>query len=466
MLRRPKRFLVADLGASRITCGAFSTTRDGKLVLEHLFVDTFSGDVSIDSLWREAVARSFAKISQDVRFRGRLSVSLPGHLALTKIIKTPAIDRAKRIKVIQFEAAQAIPYPLEDVVWDYLLVADDGVEVEVVITAAKVDLMFGLCASMNSVGRGVVHASSSCIALHDAFRYNYPEVQENALIIDVGARSTHLVFTERDRFFARTLPFGGNSITQGIADKLGLEFASAEERKIEVLSNGEEMLSQSAAGRAVACAVDSFCVKLASEISRSAANASRQTSAAHPNSAYLTGGGAQIEFVRSALAGKLKMPVHRFAPLCRVDVATSARAVAFSSQAVLAAMVGLARRRSSHAENAAPDLRPRVIREEIVFRRRQPVLIAAAALLVVALIPPLHHFHSLAQAGQADVAGKEAELRPLRGLHARHTDLLQQIEQARKAIVETHCAVDKKTSWLRFLTDLQERLVAVEDVWL
>lgn len=465
MLRRSSRLLVADLGASHVACGAFTRRRSGELVLDHLFVDTFSSDVSLDSLWREAVARSLAKISQDARFRGLLAVALPGHLALTKFIKTPAIDRSKRSKVIQFEAAQNIPYPLEDVVWDHLLVSDDGVELEVVITAVKSEMMFGLCAAVNSVGRSVMHASASCIALYDAFRYNYPEVQENTLVMDVGARSTHLLFIERGRFFSRTLPFGGNAVTQGIAEKLGLEFASAEGRKIEILSSDVENLSQSATGRALECAIETFCTKLASEINRSAANVSRQTSAAHPSSGYITGGGAQAEIIRSTLAGKLRMPFHRFASLRQVEVANSARDVAASSEAMLAALIGVAAR-SLQSKNRAPELLPRVIREELVFRRRQPILITAAVLLVLALIPPLHHFQTLAKAGHAEATNKEAQLQPLRQVHARHRELLQQIEQARKAIVETRYAADKKTSWLRFLTELQDRLVSVEDVWL
>ena len=170
MLRRSRRLFVADLGASHVACGVFSTGRSGKLILEHVLVDALSGDVSFDSLWREAVARSFARIAKDARFRGRLALGLPGHVALTKFIKTPAIGPSQRNKVIQFEAAQNIPYPLTDVVWDHLLVSDDGVDIEVVITAVKVETMFGLCAAVNSVGHSVMHANSSCIALHDSFR--------------------------------------------------------------------------------------------------------------------------------------------------------------------------------------------------------------------------------------------------------------------------------------------------------
>jgi type IV pilus assembly protein PilM len=158
------------------------------------------------------------------------------------------------------------------------------------------------------------------------------------------------------------------------------------------------------------------------------------------------------------------MPIHRFASLRQVEVANSARAVASSSEAVLAAMIGVAARSSQ--PNRAPELLPRVIREELVFRRRQPIFITAAMLVVLALIPPLHHFQTLAKAGHAEASNKEAQLHPLRQVHAHHAQLLQQIEQARKSIEETRYAADKKTSWLRFLTELQDRLVSVEDVWL
>ena len=72
---------------------------------------------------------------------GVSSIAVPGHLALTKFIKTSSVAKEKRGKIIAFEAAENIPYPLNEVVWDYLVVADDSFDIDVMLTAVKFDAM-------------------------------------------------------------------------------------------------------------------------------------------------------------------------------------------------------------------------------------------------------------------------------------------------------------------------------------
>ena len=72
----------------------------------------------------------------------------------------------------------------------------------------------------------------------------------------------------------------------------------------------------------------------------------------------------------------------------------------------------------------------------------------------------------LAVAAQGHATEVELQLRPLRELEKRNTELLQHIERAKKSVAELQGVVEKKTNWLRFLKDLQDRLVTVEDVWL
>lgn len=465
MFRRSSRLIVADLGASRVSCGSFRASRDGKLTLEHLFVEKLEGDLSLESLWRESVARTLRKISMDPRFRGQLSVALPGHGALTKFLKTPAIERSKRAKTIQFEASQAIPYPLEEVVWEHLVMVEDREALEIMLTAAKAELMLGLCAAVNSTGYTLVQATPSCLALYDAFRYSYPEIRESTLIIDVGARSTQLLLVGNGRFVGRSLTLGGNSVTQIVADRLGIEFAAAEKLKIEFCSGDHFEPAAESSGALVSEATETVCAKLRAEVVRSIINLRQQASAPHPTSVYLAGGASQFARVADVLGRELKVPVHRFESLRKVEVSSQSRHDGARSSAVLAQLVGLASA-GVMKKPATLNLVPPVIREELAFRRRQPALVAAAILVVIALIPPLHHFHGLAEAMQTEAQAIESELRPLQDIQARTTELQQKIDQVRAAIAGWEGVADKKTTWLRFLADLQDRLGAIEDVWL
>ncbi len=466
MWMRPSRLVVADIGATHVACGVFATGRGGELVIEHCIIEPLEPNLNLESLWREGVARALAKIGQDSRFRGPLRVAVPGHLALTKFIKTPAIAQSKHSKIIQFEAAQNIPFPLDEVVWEHLILTEDDKDLEIMLAAVKTEAMLGLCAAVNSAGYTVSVATPSCLALRDAFRFNYPEIKESTLIMDVGARSTQLLFVEGERLFGRTLPFGGNAVTQCIADELGLEFAAAEKLKLELLSSDGTQLVQSLPWRAVHRAAEGFCVKLQAEIIRSALNARRHLSTADPTSLYLTGGGSQLEILPRSLTDKLKLPVHRLAPLRRVEASPLSDALcAIQSAALVFPLIGLASSLVLKNRRTA-NLLPPVIQNELAFRRRQPVVIAAALLIAVALIPPIQYFHRLTVAAKAQAMEIESQVRPLRELEKRNTALLQQIERARKSVAELQGVADKKTNWLRFLKDLQTRLVNVEDVWL
>ena len=62
------------------------------------------------------------------------------------------------------------------------------------------------------------------MAVYNAFRYSYPDVDESVVIVDLGARSTNLIFAEGERFFTRNILVGGASITAAVAKEFNLGF--------------------------------------------------------------------------------------------------------------------------------------------------------------------------------------------------------------------------------------------------
>ena len=67
--------------------------------------------------------------------------------------------------------------------------------------------------------------------LYNAFRYNYSGIPGCSLLVDIGARTTNVLFIEPGRIFSRSVPIGGSSITAAIAKEFGESFAEAESRK-------------------------------------------------------------------------------------------------------------------------------------------------------------------------------------------------------------------------------------------
>jgi type IV pilus assembly protein PilM len=436
------------------------------LVLHHFALETHSADPSHEGRWAIELAQSLGAVASREKLGGACAIAVPGHLALTKFIKTPSVEPAKRGKIIAFEAAENIPHPLNEVVWDHLVVADDGFDLEVMLTAAKFEAMQSLCSAADSAGFFAERAIPAGLALRHAFRYNYPDVKESVIVANVGARSTTLLFLEGDRFYIRTLPLAGNGVTQAIAEELRIDFASAETLKIQVLSGHSDLPAGSPSRAAVQKAATNFAARLQLEITRSAINHRRQSGGEQATTLYLTGGGSLIAELPAVLAEKLKLRVERYEALRSVEVSANARAAGAESAApVLADLVGLATRLVTKAEPDA-SLLPPALTEAVAFRKKQPVFIAAAALFVAALLPPIIYFHRVATTTLAKVADVEGQLMPLRALQTRNTDNLAKIEEAKRQIAALQGAVETKSNWINFFTDLQTRLVKIEDVWL
>jgi len=457
------RVLAVDCGAGHVACGVFSAAKGGRLTLEHFALESFNPNAELEPQWNTFLTDALAPHLQREKLGGAATVTLPGHLVLTKFVKTAAVEKAKRAKAILAEAEQNIPYSLDEVVWDHQVIAESDLDLELVFTAAKLDVANGLCAAMTGIGAAPTSLSTSVFALHRAFRYNYPEACESALIISIGARSTHLLFLDKKKFFARSIVLAGNTITQAVAEEIKQDFTQAEALKLQVLGGQSELGDASPARQAVDNAAKSFVSKLQIEITRSTVNYRRQSGAEQPARIFVTGGGSLIPNLIPILAEKLKIPVERFDPLRNVDLAAGASA-ARERSAVLADLVGLATRLVD--TQPALDLLPPEIRERLGFRRQQPFYVAAAAIVVLALALPVWGYHQAAEAAVDGNSRLDNELSPLKERKGTIDATVAKIKDAQSQVEKIHGLIASRYNWVTFFADLQERLVKVQDVWL
>ncbi len=463
---RAPRVLAVDIGAGHVACGVFAVGAAGRRVLQQFALEPHSSDPTHEARWAVEIAQSLGAVVARRKLSGPAAIAVPGHLALTKFIKTPSVAKEKRSKIIGFEAAENIPYPLEEVVWDYVVVSDDGFDLEVMLAAVKFDAMQSLCSAADAAGFPVERATPASLALCHAFRYNYPQVHDSVIVVNVGARTTSLLFLEGDRFYVRTLALAGNAVTQAIAEELRIDFASAETLKIQVLSGKSDLPAGSPSRAAVQRAASAFTTKLQLEITRSTVNHRRQSGSSAPVTVYVTGGGSLIEELPAALAERLRLPVERYDALKNVDLSADARAAgAESAMPVLADLVGLATSLVKKDETEA-SLLPPALTAALAFRKRQPMFMAAAALVVLALVPPVIYFHTVTSATNERISEVDGQLMPLRSVENRNSENLRQLEAATKQITALRGAYETKANWINFLADLQERLVKIEDVWL
>lgn len=459
------RTRVVSLGASHVACGLFTSPNRDQIQLDHFVVKTFVADPNVEGQWLEAIGTALREIATDPRYRGDVRIALPGHLALTKFVRTPAVVPSKRAPVVRFEASQHLPYPMDELIWDFAVVEQTAGHLEVLVTAAKSDALQAVCGAFESAGMRATAISSANLALYHSFQFNYADVAERVLLVDIGARTTHLLFVDQTHYFSRTLSFGGNAITQNIAEATGVTFAEAEKLKIKLQSTADNRLTPSEFSRAVQQAVDQFGMRLHGEMIRSIANM-RGALIGQPAKIYVAGGGSHMDSLVAALAKRNDRPAYLFSPLRQVALMPAVvEGGSLRTWPQLSQLVGLAIATNSERSPSA-DLLPPIAREEMEFRRRRPMLIATALLVAIAFLPAVFYYRSRAQTAENQSTEIALSLKPMRDRQVRNRELLQQIERLRTRIDALNGVAETRTNWQRFLNDIQDRLAHVDDVWL
>src|SRR5215468_4573125 len=101
-------------------------------------------DADPDQLTREALETFLSR--NDLK-GDRVAVSVPGQSGLARFVKLPPVEEKKIGDIVRFEAKQQIPFPLEEVVWDFQKIGagevTDGfaMETEIGLFAMKRDMV-------------------------------------------------------------------------------------------------------------------------------------------------------------------------------------------------------------------------------------------------------------------------------------------------------------------------------------
>ncbi len=449
----PARTII-DCGANRIALGVFKL-EDGRLHCVHSAVEQFSARAAGEDRWLGNTATALRTLNGGRKWAGPVVLVLPAHLTLIKQIRTPRVEPAKREKIIRFAAEQAIPYALTEVVWDYVFSGEREGEEEVMLAAAKGDILEQLCAVAMGAGFTPGRILPSSLATLAGYRLTQPVQSQPALALNLGGRSTTLLQVDGSRFVARTLALGGSAITQQLAENQDCDTDEAERIKLSERS-----------ASLVADARETLASRLAQEINRSVLHFGRQSGMANPVRVYLTGGGARLAGLAEVLAAKLKIPVDRFDALGAVELSAGSVSVNIGAHALaLTDLIGAA---ASELRPTQPtvNLLPSRLRKRESLRRREPWLLAAAVLAVTVLVPPIMHYRQMTATALGKITAMEKAMAPLRAREARTRANLAQLELLKVQLAQLQSVQDRRTSWLQFFTGLQDRLVKVEDVWL
>src|SRR5438105_531739 len=123
--------------------GDFRAQTGGGLVLQNYRLHETLADVATDGMRYTHLAPVLRQALDELQIKiSDVNYAVPGQSVFARFVKLPSVDEEKIERIIAFEAQQNVPFPIDEVVWDYQLVGGgDGEPIQVVLVAIKVDLL-------------------------------------------------------------------------------------------------------------------------------------------------------------------------------------------------------------------------------------------------------------------------------------------------------------------------------------
>lgn len=466
---RATRILTLNLGSQAISLAEFRSQAGGGLVLRNYKRRDVAIESAGESIRPAQLTATVKEMLHEMGIKsGSVNYAVPAQSVFARFVKLPSVEEEKIGRIIAFEAQQNVPFPIDEVVWDYQLVSGGAEEqLQVVLVAIKADLLEGMNAAVEEAGLRPVVIGVATMGLYNAFRYNYSDVTEPSLLVDIGARTTNLLFIEPGKIFSRSVPIGGSSVTAAVAKEFNEPFAKAESRKKEsgfVSLGGAYADATDADIARMSKIIRSTMTRLHAEIMRSISHYRTQQQGKTPVRIYLCGGSSGMPYMREFFQEKLQVPIDFFNPVRNVAIANEANARHVAQSAhLLGEVVGLALRVVASCPMEL-NLRPATVVRAHEVERRRPFLIAAAVCMIASLLGwSIFYLHAAAIL-RATKQQVDAKVETLRGLQGKLDGIRKDATTLDNLALPLLNAVKARSFWPQLLEDLNVRLPK-ENIW-
>jgi type IV pilus assembly protein PilM len=464
------RIITLNLGSQSIELAEFRTQPQGGLILCGYRSRDLLADPAREATRPALVVAALREMLDELHIKGGpVNYTVAEESVFARFVKLPPIGEEKIERIIAFEAQQNVPFPIDEVVWDYQLVGGGvGEQIQVILVAIKADLLDQINGVVEETGLRTSVVDLATMALYNAFRHNYSELSGCSLLVDIGARTTNLLFIEPGKIFTRSVPIGGSSVTSAIAKEFNELFAAAEFRKKR---DGSLRSAAVSAGplegdvARVSRIVVGTMTRLQAELMRSISHYCAQQQGNPPERLFLSGGGASTPYLKEFFQEKLRLPIEFFDPLRNVAVADSAGLEEISqSTHLLGEPVGLALRAATDCPIKL-NLRPASVARRQDWERRRPFLSAAAACFILGLLGWGAYYRHAAGVIRQRTEAIQEKVAAMKRIESQVNEVRKQmagLDTLSTPLVE---AINDRSFWPQIIEELNARLPK-EDIWI
>lgn len=178
----------------------------------------------------------------------RVAISVSGQAGLSRFFKPPPVEVKTLPDIVKYEVKQQIPFPIEDVIWDWqqlggTVVDGRAVDAEVGLFAMKREAVFRALRPFDDVDVEVDIVQLSPLSIfnvvcHDRIDdlpdpedFDPENPPESTVVMSMGTDTTDLIVTNGLKLWLRNIPIGGNHFTKHLSREMKLTQAKAEHLK-------------------------------------------------------------------------------------------------------------------------------------------------------------------------------------------------------------------------------------------
>lgn len=462
-----KSFLTVDFGAGSLKLAEFEVNESGGLRLKQYALKSLGAEGAQESSREAVILKALQELLAQNNIRSKIvNVCAPGFHVFSKFVKLPPVETSKVTQIIQYEAQQNVPFPLAEVVWDYQILGSTSTgELEVLLVAIKSDIVEGLFRVTETAGLRLQLADVSPAALCNAFRYNYGDLEDCTMLLDIGAKTSNLLFFEKNKVYSRSINLGANSITQDFANEAKLTFDKAEEIKIAegfVSLGGAYEEPENAHQAAISKIARQFMTRLHIQVNQTMQFYRGQQGGSAPNRLFLCGGASLMPYTAQFFAEKLNVPIEYFNPFRNVQIDPSINLEELARVAhSLGEVVGLGLRNLAHCP-VELNLMPESTLSWIQFNQKKPYFISTIFSLVLVVFASGYLFSKLADVNRIELEPLKEKISKLQIKDQNFKKAMQERAKAQAEAEQFAVWMSDRYYWADVLTELHTILIQVE----
>ncbi len=459
---KESNILTIDIGSRSIKMAEFCV-QGGTLLLTKFL------NRRIEKLQDESVAACFERNYNEMLAEGGFTansvrLALPSSNSFQRLSKLPPmLGKSDTVsKIIEFEAAQAVPYAMHEVEWGYQLLHheweetseekdDDGSVKEVKVKNEEYEALFLAVKNEDVVcytdaiersGKKLISVELSALCLFNAAVVSQVNENECVMILEIGGRGSCLMIADHRRIFMRNIPIGGDAVNIQISKEFGVGDEEAEEMKRRygfVALGGAYDEPESTLASTISKIARNVMTRLHGEISRSVNVWRAQHNGNAPTKVLLAGGGSTMQYSVEFFNEKFRLPVEYLNAFGLITIGgTIDRGQLTAAASMSQAMIGMA----LHAIGSCPvdiSLLPRAIKQQYILDARKPYFYASAVALISCLliswvgIRQVRNFEKeRVEKIEAEVKIGEAEVTAINGVNGQLQTFIGDFNQAAK----------------------------------